>query len=84
MEGRCAGANEGGDAGGCARRRAAGRPHRAPLRGRVGRGLWLKSTGTLCAGEWGVGKRGCGGGLVGGQSEGGASARRGCCGSRTR
>ena len=47
MEGRCAGADEGGYAGGCAKRRAAGRPHRVPLRGRVGRGLRLKSTGAL-------------------------------------
>ena len=47
VEGRCAGADEGGDAGGSAKRRAAGRPHRAPLRRRVGRGLRLKSTGVL-------------------------------------
>lgn len=47
MEGRCAGADEGGVVGGSAKRRAAGRPHRAPLRGRVGRGLQLKSTGSL-------------------------------------
>ena len=36
MEGRCAGADEGGYAGGSAKRRTAGRPHRAPLRGRGG------------------------------------------------
>ena len=47
MEGRCAGADEGGDVGSSAKRRAAGRPHRAPLRERVGRGLRLKSTGEL-------------------------------------
>ncbi len=34
--------------------------------------------------ERGVGKRGCSRRLDGGQSEGGASARRGCCGSRAR
>ena len=72
MEVRCAGADEGGYAGGCAKRRAAGRPNRAPLRGRVGRGLRLKSAGELWVGvERGVGKRGCGRGLDGGQSEGG-------------
>ena len=38
---------KGGYAGGSAKRRAAGRPHRAPLRERVGRGLRLKSTGEL-------------------------------------
>ena len=47
MEWRCADADEGGYAGGSAKRRAAGGPHRAPLRGRVGRGLRIKSTGAL-------------------------------------
>ena len=50
MEVRCAGADEGGCAGGSAKRRAAGRPHCAPLRGRAWRGLQLKSTGALWAG----------------------------------
>lgn len=50
MEGRCAGADEGGYAGGSAKRRAAGRPHRAPLRGQAWRGLQFKSTGVLWAG----------------------------------
>ena len=72
MEGRCVGADEGGLAGSCAKRRAAGRPRRVPLRERVGRGLRLKGTGSLSAGvERGVGKRGCSRGLDGGQSEGG-------------
>lgn len=51
MEGRCVGADEGGVAGGCAKRRAAGRPHCVPLRGLVGRGLQLKSTG-CCERGW--------------------------------
>lgn len=81
MEGRCAGAGEGGDAGGCAKQHAAGRPHRVPLRGRAWRGLRLKSTGLLWAGwkgasaseavaEYSMGSRAK------------TSARRGCCGSR--
>ncbi len=81
MEGRYAGAGEGGDAGGCAKQHAAGRPHRVPLRGRAWRGLRLKSTGLLWAGwkgasaseavaEYSMGSRAK------------TSARRGCCGSR--
>ncbi len=85
MEGRCAGADEGGYAGGSAKRRAAGGPHRAPLRGRVGRALRLKSTGLLWAGWKGASASGAvAEDSMVSRAKAGASARRGCCGSRTR
>lgn len=72
VEGQCPGADEGGVAGGCAKRRAASRPHRAPMRGRAwARTAAQKYWGVVGGVERGVGKRGCGRGLVGGQSEGG-------------
>lgn len=85
MEGRCAGADEGGYAGGSAKQRAAGRPHRAPLRGRVGRGLRLKSTGALWAGWKGASaSEAVAEDSMVSRVKAGESARRGCCGSRTR
>jgi len=85
MESRCAGADEEGYAGGSAKRRAAGRPHRAPLGGRVGRGLRLKSTGLLWAGWKGASaSEAVAEYSMVGRAKAGASARRGCCGNRTR
>ena len=85
MEVRCAGADEGGYAGGSAKRRAAGRPHRAPLRERVGRGLRLKGTGLLWAGWKGASaSEAVAEYSMVGRAKAGACARRGCCGSRAR
>ena len=84
VEGRCAGADEGGP-GGSAKRRAAGRPHRAPLRGRAWRGPRLKSTGSLWAGRKGASaSEAVAEDSMVGRAKAWASARRGCCGSRRR
>ena len=84
MEGRCPGADEGGYAGGSAKRRAAGRLRRAPMRGRVGRGLRLKSIGALWAGKGASVSEAVAEYSMVGRAKAGASARRGCCGSRIR
>lgn len=85
MEVRSAGADEGGYAGGCAKRRAAARLHRAPLRGRSGRGLRLKGTGLLWAGWKGASaSEAMAENSMVSRTKAGASARRGCCGSRAR
>lgn len=84
MEGRCPGADEGGYAGGSAKRRAAGRLRRAPMRGRVGRGLRLKSIGALWAGKGASVSEAVAEYSMVGRAKAGASARRGCCGSRAR
>ena len=85
MEVRCAGSDVGGYAGGSAKRGAAGRPHCVPLRGRVGRGLRLKSAGSLWAGWKGASaSEAVAEYSMVGRAKAGACARRGCCGSRAR
>lgn len=84
MEGRCAGADEGGYAGGSAKRRAAGRPHRAPLRGRGGADSGSKVLGRCERGKGASASEAVAENSMVGRAKAGASARRGCCGSRAR
>ena len=84
MEGRCAGADEGGYAGGSAKRRTAGRPHRAPLRGRGGADCGSKVLGRCERGKGASASEAVAEYSMVGRAKAGACARRGCCGSRAR